>query len=69
LKRKSNENLTSKMQCYESKRTNKRNRRLRQSLYSVDNGSLALNRDKSEKATESTAASNKYSKKFILSDK
>ena len=29
----------------------------------------ALNRDNSEKATESTAASNKYSKKFIFSNK
>jgi len=42
-----------------------RNRRLGQRLYSVDNGS----RDNSEKATESTAASDEYSKKFALSDK
>lgn len=49
-------------------RDNARNRRLGQSLYSAANGMAALNRDNSEKATESTA-SNEYSKKFTLSDK
>ena len=40
-----------------------------QSLYPMDNGMPTLNRDNSEKATKSTATSNKYWKKFILSDK
>ncbi|KAJ8424411.1 hypothetical protein Cgig2_032082 [Carnegiea gigantea] len=46
-----------------------RNRRLGQSLYSVDIGMAALSRDNSEKATESTAASDECSKKCALSDK
>ena len=40
-----------------------------ESLYSADNGIPTLNRDNPEKATESTAANNKYSKKFIISNK